>query len=37
MMVIMDAFDDEYKDFDKDALSANTHEHIRARFVERSL
>ena len=34
MMVIMDAFDDEYKDFDKDALSANTHEHIRAPLDE---
>ena len=33
-MVIMDALDEEYKEFDEDALPADTREHIRAGLVK---
>jgi hypothetical protein len=34
MMVTMDALDEEYKDFDEDALFADTRKNIRAGLVE---
>ena len=36
-MVIMDALGKEYKEFDEDALPADTREHIRVGLVKRTL